>query len=139
MEEIIWVILEALFEMVGDFFFQLLFEWLAEVLSRWFTGMFFDVDRSAEEPRPLSALVSNVAIGAGFGVLSLLLSPQHLIHKASIRWLNLVLTPLLIGAAMARLGKWHQKAGKRVVSLDKFLYGWAFALAFAIVRFKWCS
>jgi hypothetical protein len=47
----------------------------------------------------------------------------------------LVLTPLLAGGIMAVLGAWRARRGQTVLRIDRFAYGYLFALGLAVVRF----
>jgi hypothetical protein len=141
MEELIWALLQAIFEIFGEFFLQLLAQVAVELFSRLVRALFADAAPTAvkNEPDPIGAFIAYTVLGGLIGWLSMKFLPAHLIHIPWHRWLNLIVTPLLIGGIMARLGLWHDKHGRRVVGLDKFFNGWGFALAFAIVRLVWCK
>ena len=46
-----------------------------------------------------------------------------------------MLTPLAAGTAMAALGAWGRRREEKTIRLDRFGYGFAFALSMALVRF----
>ena len=48
---------------------------------------------------------------------------------------GLAVTPVLAGLAMGVLGAWRQRRGQELLRLDRFAYGYLFALALALVRF----
>ena len=51
-----------------------------------------------------------------------------------MRWLNLLLTPLAIAAAMETVGRWQLRRGKTRTRLAIFGYAWIFAFALAAAR-----
>lgn len=40
---------------------------------------------------------------------------------------------------MAMVGRWRASRGKPVIRIERFFYGYLFALAFALVRFSFAS
>ena len=52
----------------------------------------------------------------------------------AMRWLNLLLTPLAIAAAMETVGRWQLRRGKTRTRLAIFGYAWIFAFALAAAR-----
>lgn len=115
---------EILFEFVIQFVLEVLVEMGAHGLKR---------DRSPLHPAISIAIY--VLLGALLGWISYLFFPQHLISHPYIRVVNLVITPIAVGMALGAIGAWRAKRGTELVRLDKFAYGYAFALAFALVRF----
>lgn len=130
MELIIEVIL-ALLQLFPELVLQIVFEVLAEI------GF-----RRASEPfrrpvRPWLAALGYAIFGAIAGGLSLWLYPTLFIDTDRWRMLNLVLTPIAVGALMATVGVWRRRRGEALIRLDRFAYGYIFALAMALVRFVW--
>jgi hypothetical protein len=87
--------------------------------------------------RPWLAAIGYALFGAIAGGLSLWLVPDLFIERGWTRWLNLLLTPLIAGAAMDAIGAWRRHRDMGVIRLDSFSYGYCFALAMAAVRFIW--
>lgn len=123
------VVFEVLFEFIGEFVLQILFELLAAFGLRAL-GAPFQRDVSPWLAAPGYALFG--AIGGG---LSLLVVPALFIASPLLRLVNLVVAPMVAGGAMALLGAWRARHGRRTIRLDRFLYGVLFALAMALVRF----
>lgn len=123
-------ILELLFEIVFNFVLQLFGELLFEVVLRFIPDFLRGRVGSA-----LLALVGYAAAGMALGGLSLLVFPGPLMVSKRFHGISLLVSPLLAGAAMAGLGWLRRRQGKRVLRLDSFGYGAAFAFAFALVRF----
>ena len=54
----------------------------------------------------------------------------------TMRIVNLVLTPIAVGLLMCAMGAWRARRGDAVLRIDRFAYGYLFALALAVVRFS---
>lgn len=124
-------IFELFFEIFGEFLIQLIFEALSEV------GL--HVLKKSSQRRPSSpglAVVGYVILGGLCGALSLWLFPNFFVQSHVGRAVSLVVTPVLSGGAMALLGAWRRRRGEDLLRLDRFAYGYAFALAMAAVRFS---
>ena len=116
-------IIEILVEFVIQFFIELLVEAGAHGLK-------------SNKPRlhPAIAFVVYVLLGAGLGFLSCIFFQQKLLSHPYAQYANLAITPVFVGLAIGAVGSWRLKRGTQLVLLDKFLYGYTFALAFAITR-----
>jgi hypothetical protein len=121
--------LEALFSIFGELLIQLLGELLLEF------GFHALAEPFRREPNPWLAALAYAAFGAAAGGLSLWLLPTHLTPAGLMRTLNLMFTPIVAGLAMAALGAWRVRRGQPLLRIDRFLYGYVFALGLALVRF----
>jgi hypothetical protein len=120
---------ELLFEFVGEFVLQIVLELLVEV------GLRPLVEPFRQRPTPWVAAIGYLLFGAAVGGLSLLAFPQHFVHNPVLRVVNTFATPLCAGAVMAALGHWRQRQGQVTSRLDRFAYGFLFALGLAVVRY----
>lgn len=120
--------LELLIEIFGEFLLQIFGEALAEI------GLHSLAEPFRRSPDPWLASLGFLLFGALLGALSVLVFKAHFI-PADYRLLNLVLTPMAVGACMAALGAWRAKRGDPVLRIDRFAYGYLFALSFGLVRF----
>ena len=84
---------------------------------------------------PAVSTIIYVVLGGVLGWVSYLFFPQHLISHPYASVANLILTPIAVGLSLGAIGAWRTKRGTELVRLDKFAYGYAFALAFALARF----
>ena len=125
MEIIAEILLELLVQIVGEVLFELGLRSLAEPFR--------------QQSNPWIAALGYALFGAAFGGLSLWLLPHYMVAGATGRWLNLLLTPFLAGACMALLGAWRARRGQTLLRIDRFWYGYLFAVSFAAVRFAWAS
>jgi len=124
--------LEFLLEIFGE----LLLQALAEVLAEF--GLQAMGENSQRKPHPILAAVGYACFGAILGFGSLTVLPNNLVPE-SLRLANLILTPLAVGALMAAIGAWRIRHGQPVLRIDRFAYGYLFALTLALVRFKFAN
>lgn len=121
--------LEILLQFVGEFLLQVIGEALLEI------GLHSLAEPLRQPPNPWLAAIGYGIFGAVFGGLSLLIFPVHLTPAGAMRIANLVLTPLAVGGVMSAMGTWRAHRGEAIFRLDRFSYGFLFALALAMVRF----
>lgn len=127
--QIVWAILQFL----GEFVLQAVFELIAELIGR-------SVKEPFRRPKPINpwfAAVGYIIFGIAAGALSLWLLPALFITSPWLRIANLILTPVVAGLLMERLGAWRERKDQETIRLDTFAYGFLFALSMALVRFAW--
>jgi hypothetical protein len=123
-------LLSFVIQVFGELLLQLLLELLSEIGVRTFTGMIRPTHTG-----PWMAFAGYLLLGAVIGVISLHFLPHHLITSPGGRLANLVVTPLLAGGFMMRLGNWRAGKDQDLIRLDEFVYGFCFALEIALIRF----
>lgn len=84
------------------------------------------------------AAVGYTLFGAILGGLSLLVFPNNLIPHAW-RVANLIATPIAVGGVMALMGTWRARRGEPVYRINRFAYGYVFALSMALIRFHFAA
>jgi hypothetical protein len=124
------VLLEVLLQFVGEFILQIAAEVLFELGIRSLGAPF------KTAPNPYFATIGYVLFGAIAGALSLWALPTLFIHSPTGRVVNAIFTPLVAGASMAAIGAWRTARGQRTILLDRFAYGFLFALVMALVRLR---
>ena len=124
--------MEFLLELIGELLIQIVVEFLIEL------GIHSIAEPLRKPPNPWIAAVGYALFGATFGGLSLLLVPHNLVPEAW-RIANIVLTPLAAGLAMMAMGRWRARRGDTRLRIDRFGYGYLFALAMALVRYQFAS
>ena len=122
-ETLIGLIWEVTLQVVGQALVELGFYSLGEALQ------------TKKERNPLLTAIGYILWGAILGGLSLWVFPKSFIAKPEYRILNLFLTPIMAGYAMALIGRRRRKRGQDLIKLDSFSYGALFALSTALVRF----
>jgi hypothetical protein len=125
-------VLEFLFELLGEFLLQVFGEALVEL------GFHSLAEPFRRPPNPLLAAVGYALFGAILGGLSLLAFPNNLVPEAW-RVANLVATPIAVGSVMSIMGAWRTRRGQQVLRIDRFAYGYLFALFLALVRFYFAT
>lgn len=121
--------LELVLEVLGEFLVQVIGEALLEL------GLHSLTEPFRKLPNPWVAALGYTIFGAIFGGLSLLAFPTNLVPQPW-RVLNLILTPLAVGGTMVLMGIWREKRGQPVLRIDRFAYGYLFALSLALMRFQ---
>jgi len=124
------VLFELLFQFVGEILLQVVAEVLFELGLRSLGAPF------SKAPNPYLATIGYVLFGAIAGALSLWAFPALFIHSPAGRIINVVVTPLVAGGAMTAIGAWRTAKGQRTILLDRFAYGFLFALVMALVRLR---
>ena len=133
--------MEFLFEILiqygGELLIQLLIETAAEIGVH---GLSKSLGETFQRPKnPLLATFGSALWGLIAGGLSLWLFPHSPITDPQWRRINLAVTPILAGGAMAVIGSLRRRRGLRLVRLDRFGYAYVFALVMALVRFRWAG
>lgn len=121
--------IEIVFQFLAEFLLQLVGEALIEM------GFHAVAEPFRKPPRPWIAAIGYFLFGAVVGGLSLLWLSSHMVGDKGLRVANLVLTPIAAGLCMCALGAWRARRGQALLRMDRFAYGYLFALAFALVRF----
>jgi hypothetical protein len=122
-EIIVQVLFELLVQLVGQFLFELGLHAMAEPFRK--------------RQNPWVAAFGYLLLGAILGALTLWVFPSYMVKMPALRWVNLALTPVIVGGCMSLLGSWRTKRGQFVMRIDSFSYGYLFALSAALVRYTW--
>jgi len=126
--------MELLFELLFEFFAELLLQVVAEVLFE--IGLRSLAAPFKKRPHPFLASIGYVLFGAFAGALSLWIFPTLFIGSHAGRIANAVVTPFVAGACMAAIGAWRRRRDQDLILLDRFAYGYLFALVMALVRLR---
>lgn len=127
------VLFEILLQYGAEFLIQLVVETGAEV------GM-HSMGKTFRRPKnPVVATLGFAICGLLAGGLSLLLFPHSSITDPTGRRINVIVAPIVAGAAMAVIGSLRRRRGQRLVRLDRFGYAYVFALMMALVRYRWAG
>lgn len=121
--------LELLFQLFGEIILQVVIEALAEA------GLHALAEPFRRPPNRWLAALGYLLLGAAAGGLSLLAFSAHLVTTPGLRIANLIITPVAVGLLMCVLGAWRARRGAPLLRIDKFAYGYLFALSLALVRF----
>lgn len=126
------LIFEILFQLIGEVLLQIGFEALAELGVR-------SVRKPKKPLNPWFAGIGYAIFGAIAGGFSLWLFPELFINSRGGQIASLIFTPIVAGAAMSTIGAWRRRRDQTLIRLDRFAYGYLFALAMALVRFAFAQ
>lgn len=121
--------LELLFEVFGEFVLQVVVEALLQGSMHTLAAPF------KKQSSPWLAGIGYLVLGAIAGGISVWVLPNYLMPNPHWRVLNAACTPIAAGLCIAALGAWRARRGQTVLRIDKFAYGYLFALAFGLMRF----
>lgn len=124
----------AVLEVLAEVVLGVVIEAIGELLGHLLRPL---IPRRDRPLHPLIVQGFHVACGALAGALSLQIVPTLFIEASWLRVANLIVTPVLAGFAMERMGTWRRSRGQQPVQLDTFLNGALFAFAMAMVRLGW--
>ena len=133
--EIIVELVLGLLQILAEVILQIIFEALAELGLRSLREPF----RRPEPLHPWLAAIGYSIFGAIAGGISVWVMPNSFITAAWLRVVNLVVTPIALGGLMAAIGAWRRRRDEEVIRIDRFAYGYLFALGMALVRFNWAD
>lgn len=121
--------MELLFELLFEVMLQLVLEVAASL------GLHSVHDPARRRPNPWLAAIGYSIVGGMCGAISLVIFPNLFVTSGTGQILNLMFTPVLAGLLMGAIGIWRLRRGDDLVRIDKFAYGYLFALNVALVRF----
>lgn len=125
--------LEGILQLIGELLLQAVVEILVEM------GFHSLQEPFKKPPDPWLAAMGYAIFGATLGGVSLWLFPEHFTPPGIWRLLNLVFTPIAAGLLMMALGAWRARRGQVVFRIDRFSYGYLFALCLALVRYQFAA
>ena len=122
---------ELVLQFVGELLVQLVFEFVFHGLVEPF--------RTDRRTNVILAVIGYICMGLIGGLISLWIVPNHVIDSAALRYINIAATPLLLGFVFELLGGRREKRGKQKWLLDRFSYGFSFALAMGLIRLMFAN
>ena len=127
MFELLNVVLEILVEV--------LFQIAAEAVTARAVRAVRKEAGGSEPFHPVLAGAGYLVLGAVCGVASVLIYPHPFFHPSRIHGISLVVSPVVTGLVMWRVGLVRRRWGRDVLPLESFGYGFTFALGVAVMRF----
>ncbi len=85
----------------------------------------------------LASFFSYAILGFALGSLTLAFHREHFITNLTLRKINLIVTPLLMGFIMSYRGKVIRRKGHETIRLETFGYGFIFAFTLGLARYLW--
>jgi hypothetical protein len=130
MEDFLLTVFSAIAELVCEVLCEVGLESIVALIARSLHGA---LDESSAS-HPAFAAAGYWLLGTVFGVASLLLYPHPLFHRSKLHGISLVISPVITGLVMSRVGTMIRRKGKEPMRIESFGYGFAFALGFAVMR-----
>jgi hypothetical protein len=131
MDDLLAVLLSAIFEILGEALIEILLGLAADLVSRMIRRFFVASRRIG----PVFTSLMFAIAGYAAGFLSLTIFPRPLVHPSHFHGVSLLISPIVTGLAMALLGSIVRRRGRKSAQIETFGYGFVFALAMALVRF----
>ena len=120
--------MDFLFELLGEFLFQFIFELLGAVLeSAW--------GASSRLGRTSLRVLLYFMLSAGLGALSVLFLPHPILLRAPSAVVSLLLVPLAVGAVTVLLCRFIEQRSEWETLGSRFFYSFLFAFTFAGTRY----
>ncbi len=129
-------ILEVLLQIFLELALQVVFETIALLGIEWI----FRIIKVNNSLNKSLVFMCFVLLGWGFGWLSILIIPQAIFRVYNLRVLGIIFIPIFVGLLTYSLSSARVKGRSEKIDLfyfSNFLNGWFFALAFALIRFKY--
>jgi len=131
MEALVLLVLAGAAELFAEVLFELLGEELTALAVRFFRKLVGE----SKAIRPILAAVGYLLIGVAYGALSVGFYRRPLIHPTRSHGASLVISPVITGLIVARIGLVRKRNDKDVVRVESFQYGFSLAFGVAAVRF----
>jgi hypothetical protein len=131
MLELLLALVEMLLEILLEAALEFTPEYVSALISRGVAAVF----DTSEFKNPLLACLGYVFLGGVAGGASFLFFPHPLVHPSRVPGLSLIISPALAGLGMSFVGSVRRKRSERVMQIESFGYGFAFAFGMAVVRF----
>lgn len=122
-----------IFEFLFQLFFELILQLIFEVLAEFGLHRFRSIAR--KPPNLWLAITGYTIFGVIAGMLSLVIFPKLFFASRGLQVAGVLVLPILAGAIMALVGAWRRRREQELIRLDRFAYGYLFALAMALIRF----
>jgi hypothetical protein len=129
---------------MGEFLLELLLgfaEVFLEVLLQFAGEALLDLASRALAMVFEESEIKSPVLAAGYAILGVLaggvsvgLFPHPLVHPSRIHGISLLVAPVTTGLMMSCIGSVLRRHDKKVVRIESFGYGFAFALGMALVR-----
>lgn len=124
--------MEFIFELLAQIVLEVLVQGVFELGGR---GAFALFRKEGLSVNRWLGVCGYILMGATAGGISIWLVPMHLLKSPALQILNLLLTPIILGIIFENMGRWKTKNDKPRYAVDRFSYGFTFALTMGLVRY----
>ena len=124
--------MEIIFELLAQLFLEIFVQGAFELGGRGVISFF---RKEGETVNPWLAICGYITMGAIAGGVSVWLIPMHLLKAPALQLVNLAITPIVLGFIFEALGRWKSNHEKPRYAVDRFSYGFTFALTMGLIRY----
>jgi len=124
--------MEIIFELLAQFLLELFVQGFFEFGFRGLVSLF---RKDNVKVTPWFAIGGYIAMGAIAGGISIWLIPMHLLKSPVLQLIGLAITPIALGFIFEALGRWKTNNEKPRYAVDRFSYGFTFALTMGLIRY----
>ena len=124
--------MEILIELLVQLVFEVLVQGVFELGGHGIVSIF---RKGAGPVNPWLSICGYIAMGAIAGGISIWLLPMHLVKAPALQVLNLAITPIVLGLIFEAFGRWKANNEKPRYAVDRFCYGFTFALTMGLIRY----
>ena len=124
--------MEIIFELIAQLVLEIVVQGIFELGGRGIVSIF---RREGSTVNPWLAICGYIAMGAIAGGISVWLIPMHLLKLPVLQILNLAITPIVLGFIFEFIGRWKTNRDKPRYAVDRFSYGFTFALTMGLIRY----
>ena len=124
--------MEIIFELLAQLALEIIMQGVFELGGRGVASIF---RKNGLAVNPWLAICGYIAMGAIGGGISVWLFPMHLLKLPVLQVLNLAITPIVLGFIFEALGRWKANHDKPRYAVDRFSYGFTFALTMGLIRY----
>ena len=124
--------MEIIFELLAQLVLEIFVQGVFELGGRGVISLF---RKRVETANPWLAICGYITMGAVAGGISVWLIPMHLLKSPALQLVNLALTPIVLGFIFEALGRWRSNHERPRYAVDRFSYGFTFALTMGLIRY----
>ena len=130
-----WAVIEIVAYFLGDLAFEVIFQLLAnfvaEIIGRSFLWGFRDFNQ-----RSSAFYIGCYCLcGLAIGLVSVWQFPALFIKAQWLRMANLLFSPVAAGGVLSYIGRRRRRHDRSTIRLETFFYGYLFSFSFVLVRF----
>ena len=124
--------MEIIIELLAQLVFEIVLQGIFELGGCGIVSIFRKDDATVN---PWLTICGYVLMGAIAGGISIWLIPMHLLKSPILQILNLAITPIALGFMFEVLGRWKTNHDEPRFAVDRFSYGFTFALTMGLIRY----
>ena len=124
--------MEIIFELLAQLVLEIFVQGIFELGGR---GIVSSFRKDSEPVNWWLAICGYILMGAIAGGISIWLFPMHLLAMPVMQIISLAITPIVLGFMFEFMGRWKTSHAKARYAVDRFSYGFTFALTMGLIRY----